>query len=711
MSKLKDLKLKYYLKIKQKYPDAEYVYRIYKTNNLDFHINNKLKSLKFFSRLISANKRKKDVTKIPFPRNTYNPFLTHTCGKNYKLSTTEECKALPDTKLLSRKEPVELVKELSKYDIISFDVFDTLIFRPFSKPTDVYTVLELKNKIMNFSKLRIKAEEMARKNTCKPNYEIDIYDIYEEVSKRCCLRKDAYKQELELEKQVCYANPYMLEVFNLLKKKKKKIIIISDMYLPSGFIKELLEKNGYSGFDKVYVSCEYGYGKASGKLFEIAEQDYSKYKKFVHIGDSEDADIKGAQKAGVEAYHYEQCNKFGNPRRPYAVLSPVSAMYNGVVNNYLHNGTNNDSARECFGFLYGGPIVAGYCEWINEFTKNNNLEKICFIARDMDIFYKTYNKHYRMFDNEYVSTSRISLQECLWADFTDEVIRNTIAPRTDKGYTIAQVFAELNISFLLRYCVDYKLNEKTFLLNSNLETLSDLIREHKEEIAEHFKENEEAAKQYFKEKIDKAKRVCFADLGWQGSIIGYLRFLLVEKWNLCDEVKGVLFGTTKGDVSINLISRGDMSAYAYSHIKNRDLVKQDWNLEFLQILILESLFTSTENSLIEYNWNSKTKKTEFLTAGNNPNKKTISEFHTGMMRFIDEFEKHRSKLRDVLPMSAVDAFEPLNLILNFKEYIALVIGDMLDTPNQLAGIGIKIEKYVPLGEIMLEKGVISKWPL
>ena len=34
--------------------------------------------------------------------------------------------------------PQVLAKKLSAYDVISFDVFDTLIFRPFEKPTDAF---------------------------------------------------------------------------------------------------------------------------------------------------------------------------------------------------------------------------------------------------------------------------------------------------------------------------------------------------------------------------------------------------------------------------------------------------------------------------------------------------------------------------------------------------------------------------------------------
>lgn len=696
--------------MKNKHPNAEYIYRMYKINNLEFHETHKMTSWKFLSRLIFSDKRKKNLNNIKFPKGTYNPFLVREINKEYKLNSGD-CLAVPDNKLLVRKSPEELANELSKFDVISFDVFDTCIFRPFSKPSDIFYLLEAETGLINFPGYRYNAEISARQKTSKPNFEIDIYDIYEEISKRSFLTKADAEKEIELEKQVCYANPYIVKVFELLKKKNKKLIAISDMYLPSKEIKEILEKNGFKGFDKVFVSCEHGFNKSSGKLFEIAKEQYSQAKTFAHIGDNKNADIVGAQKANVTPFYYEQCNEFGNKLRPAYLYSPVGQMYKGVVNNYLYNGIDNQSARECFGFLYAGPIVSGYCEWINEFVKNNKLEKIWFMARDMDIFYKVYNKHYKMYDNDYVVTSRFSLQECLYGDLTDEILYHTLLSRCDRGYTIKQSFDELNLSFLLKECPKYSLNEKSYIYRSNLDTIHSVIKDNLEKVVEHFKDNEEAAKLYFKEKLGGARKLCLVDLGWRGSILAYLEYLLVHKWKLCDEVKGVLLGSTRSEASVNLISRGIITTYAYDHIHNRDFVRPDGSIEFLTVMALESIFTSEDNSLIEYNLDKKTGKVKFVTYEGNPNKEIIRQFHKGVMNFVDEFEKHRKPFRKFYPMSAVDAFEPMNLILSCQDYIAMIIGDVLDTPYQVAGLGIKLEKYVPLGEIMMEKGAIKKWPL
>ncbi len=710
MSKLVDLKIKRYSKIVNKYPNVDYVYRLYKYHNLDFHNKNKFKSWRFLFKLIRADRANKDLTKVSFPKGAYNPFKSRSCKPNNLHIVNEECTALPDSQLLPRKSPAELVEELSEYDVISFDVFDTCIFRPFAKPTDIFYLLEAGNDIVNFGDYRRRAEFIARQNTSKPNFEVDIYDIYSELEKICYLKKEDAEKEIVLEEEICYANPYMLEVFNLLKKKGKTLIATSDMYLPSKVIKAILEKNGFVGLDRIFVSCEHGYNKGSGALFEIVKKEYPDAKSFAHIGDNEEADMKGAQKAGVVGFYYENCNNFGNCLRPQKLYSPIGQMYKGVVNNYFYNGLCNDTARESFAFLYAGPIVVGYCEWINEFVKNNNLDKILFMARDMDIFYKTYNKFYKKYDNEYVVTSRFALQECLYADFTNEILFHTLLSRSDRGYTIERAFNELNLSFLLDK-LPSRLNRKSYIFGSNLQDVQNVIRDNIDAVTDYFKDNETAAKLYFKSMIGEAKKICIVDLGWRGSIIAYLEYLLVRKWKLCDEVKGVLLGSTRSEAAVNLISRGVVTTYAYDHIHNRDMVRPDGDIEFSTVLVLESIFTSEGNSLVEYHLNKSNNSVEFLTYEDNPNKDIIREFHIGIEKFVEEFEKYRSKYRKYLPMSAVDAYEPMNVILNCNEYVARIIGDVLDTPYQVAGLNIPIKKYVSIGQILLEKGIINKWPL
>ena len=61
------------------------------------------------------------------------------------------------------------IKEACKHaDIISFDIFDTLLLRPYIRPTDLFLHLEYIHNKPNFAISRIKAEEYARINIAPP---------------------------------------------------------------------------------------------------------------------------------------------------------------------------------------------------------------------------------------------------------------------------------------------------------------------------------------------------------------------------------------------------------------------------------------------------------------------------------------------------------------------------------------------------------------
>lgn len=52
----------------------------------------------------------------------------------------------------------DIKKEMNKYNVISFDIFDSLLVRPYVKPTDLFELLEKLNNATGFAKAWIKAE-------------------------------------------------------------------------------------------------------------------------------------------------------------------------------------------------------------------------------------------------------------------------------------------------------------------------------------------------------------------------------------------------------------------------------------------------------------------------------------------------------------------------------------------------------------------------
>ena len=71
----------------------------------------------------------------------------------------------------------DIVKKSKKYDIISFDIFDTLITRCIYEPDDAFKVLGKLVQDEKFIEKRKKAEQQARE---KLGHDVNIDEIYDE---------------------------------------------------------------------------------------------------------------------------------------------------------------------------------------------------------------------------------------------------------------------------------------------------------------------------------------------------------------------------------------------------------------------------------------------------------------------------------------------------------------------------------------------------
>lgn len=176
----------------------------------------------------------------------------------------------------------EVKQLIDEYDIISFDIFDTLLKRPYDRPTDLFYDIEMKERIPGFAVNRINAEKEARDRYSECE-DITLKQIYQEVQEKY---KPFMEKELKYELEKTEANDIVLPIFKYAVKRQKQIIIISDMYLHSSFLKKMLEINGIVGFSKLYVSSETMKTKTSGNMYAHVLRNIQKGKKVLHIGDN-----------------------------------------------------------------------------------------------------------------------------------------------------------------------------------------------------------------------------------------------------------------------------------------------------------------------------------------------------------------------------------------------------------------------------------------
>lgn len=215
---------------------------------------------------------------------------------------------------MSEIDKIYSILEQNEIDCVSFDIFDTLIYRPFNNPKELFLLLDplyyklsRKNKSIKFSSMRIISENESRKNRHTINVnEVTLKDIYDDIVVRFKVPYDIalqlMKYEIKLECLHCYRNEDMVKVFDNFKKEDKKIIIISDMYLPKNVIIEILGKNDISiDSDSIFISSEFKETKFDGRLFSLVLDSIGlSGSQVLHIGDDKQSDCLSAHKYGIK---------------------------------------------------------------------------------------------------------------------------------------------------------------------------------------------------------------------------------------------------------------------------------------------------------------------------------------------------------------------------------------------------------------------------
>ena len=292
--------------------------------------------------------------------------------------------------------------DLEKYEIISFDIFDTLIKRKYSTPKGVFEHISAIIKDPTFTEKRIKAEIKARKISKKQDITID--DIYNQLPQEYTKCKE---EEKLLEINNSFANLEIKNIYDQAVKLNKKIIATSDMYLDEKTITTLLNTAGYNHLHKIYISGVYGKLKWSGDLYKIIIKDLGiEPQKILHIGDNYRADCVSAKKIGITAVHYQEKNFLKDKKftKFNTTKNLEKSCLFALCNEYYKN---NDDYFKRLGFVYGGPLCLSFLKWVYSQVKNKQFSDMLFISRDGWILKKVFDLLYpNEFKTHYIYASR-----------------------------------------------------------------------------------------------------------------------------------------------------------------------------------------------------------------------------------------------------------------------------------------------------------------
>lgn len=226
----------------------------------------------------------------------------------HKMDFQEDSKdCFVDYRTKSVLELNQAIQSACEYDVLSFDVFDTLLFRKVKKPIDIFRALEKKNEVANFASCRVQAEIAARrkKHSELGTYEVTLEEIYQMPELKCKISPDVLvRSECIEEIACCYANPLLKQFVDRLCTEQKPMIAITDMYLKPELIRKMLDLNGYSCIGQIFVSSKYGVSKSDGALFDLVSDDLGENLSVLHIGDNFFSDVIRCRNKSFHQLHY-----------------------------------------------------------------------------------------------------------------------------------------------------------------------------------------------------------------------------------------------------------------------------------------------------------------------------------------------------------------------------------------------------------------------
>ncbi len=326
----------------------------------------------------------------------------------------------------------ELKESIDRHDIISFDIFDTLLCRRVLYPGDVFEMMIHKSGLLSGD--FVEARERAERGLNNP----DIYEIYAALGGKYGWNARQQERlialELELENRLLTVRRVMKEAFQYAIDRGKQVYLLTDMYIPAKILDNWLEQRGIRGYNGLWVSCEHKMTKYSGMYDRFIE--YTSAESYLHIGDNWSVDGVCAQASGMDTYLIKgiaglfQTSCYSGMRRKCRTINDkllLGMLAERLFNNpFVLNGRTGVleiGTMQDVGYLFWGPVTAAFMVWFMRQIKKSKYRKIIFPSRDgflPAILYQSYKTFFARADlpeSTYVLTSR---NACMLADIEDE---------------------------------------------------------------------------------------------------------------------------------------------------------------------------------------------------------------------------------------------------------------------------------------------------
>lgn len=516
-----------------------------------------------------------------------------------------------------------LVKALNlaqRASCVSLDIFDTALTRSFDSPADVFAeterrlIEEFGQKAQGFAAAREQAERVARTHHYEEREaeEVSFEEIYQELPTLLPHFHEwekAQQHELNAERSALKAVPDILELTRRLQKSGISYIFVSDMYLPSSFLAEVLRNCGFEGWGDILVSAETQLTKTTGSIWSLVTSRFDN--SVIHIGDDEHADVLNPKKHGINTLEYSRAR---SERRLGAKLSPAVLPFSKIKRKLDLDSravlapTNQKEAWRILGKSLGGIVVGTFISWLADRATRHKIDRLYFCARDGYLIKKAweaaeFDKKYNI-EIHYLNVSRATLNTAAGiAGSTPKALSNELLKFLASSAGKTTVREALERAGLLS--IDLLVNEAKATFNDGLAQVIDtqkctrelesLLQRHASDVFSALYSRLDITKQYFQQEgLLESGRIGIVDMGWHGSMQVSLRKIIQESRESV-QLFGFYYGLWQGATG-NRYAAGVMESCFASEF----LPWQDQPELHQAVALLEQLHSADHGTVIGY---------------------------------------------------------------------------------------------------------------
>lgn len=425
-------------------------------------------------------------------------------------------------------------KMIDNHDVVSFDLFDTLIMRQIYLPQDVFRLVEKQinekyNININFA---VERQMVLREfGSYEPSLD-DIYDKLQKKLKLSCVQTKLIKEtEIETEKKLCVPRREVIELFRYAQEQNKQIYIITDMYLPKSVIIGLLKKCNITDIkpENIWVSCEMQLTKSSSLVWDKFRKHINSELRILHFGDNIISDIKQAQKYEIDTYFImsakEMLENSSISELSSYVISLKDAVHMGLLISKLYNSPFELNKRkgklyikdcDTFGYSAFGALFTGFIFWLYNNVKKQGTEELLFFARDGYFLQEDFKYVQEKCFKKQINTKYLPLSRRLMYMITienEEDLKKTVEfpyIGSFKDY----MYSRFNIT-VTDDTKEY--NELQISASNDAEKIMCWLKSYRTDIIEELKREKDNYKSYLDNNIDVLSNSAIVDLGYYGT--------------------------------------------------------------------------------------------------------------------------------------------------------------------------------------------------